>query len=136
MHRALRKRRVFDFVPSYLKVVEARERVRNENWHQGAITRNIKPKFQQQTPLRTLFMEVAKTLSSGELLTLLNFRPKIASQMTKRPLTDRYKIEYSCCCFLDVSKIYSIVSRDTDDGVDLRNVQETTTTVLDFVSIC
>ena len=29
--------------------------------------------------------------------TLLNFRPS-ASQMAKRPLTNRYKIEYSCCC--------------------------------------
>ena len=31
--------------------------------------------------------------------------------MTKRPLKDRYRIEYSCCCFLDISKFYSIVSR-------------------------
>ena len=32
---------------------------------------------------------------------LLNFRPTSASQMTKKPLTDRYKMEYrSCCCSL------------------------------------
>ena len=41
-------------------------------------------------------------LSSSWLQTLLNFRPTSAFQMTKRPLTDRYKIEYSCCCFLVV----------------------------------
>ena len=33
-------------VPSHLKIAEARKRVRNENYHQHAIKRNTKPKFQ------------------------------------------------------------------------------------------
>ena len=41
------------------KVVEAQERVRNENFHQDAIKRNIKPKLQQIT-FGTLFMEIVK----------------------------------------------------------------------------
>ena len=41
------------------KVVEARERVRNEHFHQDAIKRNIKPKLQQIT-FGTLFTEIVK----------------------------------------------------------------------------
>ena len=41
--------------------------------------------------------------ASAKLQTLLNFRPKSVSQITKRPWTDRHKIECSCC-FVDVSK--------------------------------
>ena len=41
------------------KVIEARKRVRNKNFHQDAIKWNIKPTFPQQTPFWTLFMEIA-----------------------------------------------------------------------------
>ena len=50
----------------------------------------------QQQPLRDA---ISVTLRSAQTeKTLLNLRPTSASQMTKRPLTNRYKIECSCCC--------------------------------------
>ena len=51
-----------------IKGVEARKIVRNENCHQNTIKGKAKPKFPIQTPFRTLFMEIAKTSLSGELL--------------------------------------------------------------------
>ena len=42
------------------EVVQARKRVWIENYHQDAITRNVKPKFPQQSIVGTLFTEIAK----------------------------------------------------------------------------
>ena len=42
-----------------IKVVEAPQWARNENCHQDAIKRNIKPKFSPQTPFRTVFVGIA-----------------------------------------------------------------------------
>ena len=36
--------------------------MQNENCHQDAIYRNIKPKFSQQIPFRTLFTEIARNV--------------------------------------------------------------------------